>query len=103
MIARACIVLTCLATPLSAQDLDALARDLGMILASEEPCELSYDTEAVTGFIDDNVPPDALGFSTDLQRMTAGQAYQIEDQTPSARAAHCRAVENAARHHGFIE
>jgi hypothetical protein len=93
------------ATAASAMDVEVtqLAFDLGALLASEEPCGLAYDQAAIAAFIDANVPPDAMSFSGDLTSATTVAAWQIEDQTESARTAHCASVTRTARHFGFIE
>lgn len=89
----------------SAMDVEItqLAFDLGALLASEEPCGLSYDQAAIAAFIDANVPPDAMSFSGDLTSATGLAEWQIEDQTESARTAHCASVTRTARYFGFID
>lgn len=89
----------------SAQSLDTMrrAQELGGLLASEELCGLIFDAGAIRAWIDTNVEPAQMGFSSMLATMTAGAKFQYADMTPSARAAHCRAVERSARHIGFID
>lgn len=95
------------ASPAVAQhDIDALrlALDLGMLIASEEPCGLSFSEAAIRQFIDTNVPPDALlGFANDLNTSILGAGYDLRDQSDSARVAHCHSVALAARHNGLVE
>lgn len=79
------------------------ATNLGKLLASELPCGLSYNHEAINQWIDTNVSADDMGFPSSLNAMTTGSGYLIESMTPTALSAHCHAVERTARNFGFIE
>lgn len=87
----------------AAQDLWEIADNLGYVIASEEPCDLSYDQEQIARFIDENVPGDAMDFPSNLQGAIARAELDIQDNSSSAMTAHCRSVTNIARHHGFVE
>lgn len=80
-----------------------LAVALGDLLASEGPCDLSYDQAAIQTYIDGNVPPDEMGFASQLNMMTSGATFSMRDMSPSSLTAHCRATERSARHFGFIK
>lgn len=86
-------------------DLDRMqvASALGTVLAAEEVCGLSFDQEAVRGFIDEKVPADDMQFPGMLQTMTMGAGHQLDETNGAARAAHCRQVERVARSYGFTE
>lgn len=84
-------------------DVSVLASRLGTMLASEQICGLDYDQQAISGFIDANVTGAALGFASELRANTGLAGYDLDEMTDSARTAHCRSVENTARHLGFIE
>lgn len=93
-------------SPLTAMtDLEMLsfATELGSVLASEETCGLSYDQDAIAAFIAQTGPADQMGFASQLNMATRGQALMIKDQSASARTAHCAAITATARHFGFIE
>lgn len=79
------------------------ARDLGHLLAAESFCELSYDQEAVQGWIDANVDPSNLSFPGDLSSYREVAVYSLEDLAGSAKTAHCHAIQRTARHLGFIK
>ncbi|MGV8832554.1 MAG: hypothetical protein ACOH2N_11300 [Devosia sp.] len=79
------------------------AMNLGMILASEGACDMTFRQDAVDAYIADNVAADDMEFPTNLSAgMTMGQ-YRIEEFTKTARAAHCGQVRRIALSHGFIE
>ena len=90
---------------LSAQSLDSvrIATNLGTLLAAEEFCGLSYDQEAIGNWIDENTDPADMGFSSTLNMMTGGSAFELEDMSESSKTAHCRSIERTARHFGFIK
>jgi len=92
------------ATGAAAQSMKSMntAMELGGMLASEEPCGLAYDHAAIERYIEQHVPADDMGFASTLSLMTAGQAVQIEDMSPSAKAAHCAQIRRVARANGFI-
>ena len=79
-----------------------VASSLGDLLASEQPCGLSFDKAAIDRFIDQNVPPDDMQFTSMLTTMTGGHEYEIGQMSPSALRAHCRQIERVARHFKFI-
>lgn len=80
-----------------------LAQELGTLLGSEEPCALSYDQDAISTWIDANVDAASMSFAGTLSMMTDAAAFSIVDMSESSRTAHCRSVERAAVHAGFIE
>lgn len=97
-----------LATATTAQaqtdhDIMMLADSLGTMIAAEDPCGLAYDQTAIGNFIDENIPGESMDFASQLQATISIESYSMDDMSASAKTAHCRAVENSARHHGFIE
>lgn len=80
-----------------------LAMDLGSVLASEEPCGLTYSSGAIEKFIDQKVPADDMGFPSELSMMTSGAEFQIKEMTPAAKTAHCRQIKRVAKSFGFTE
>lgn len=94
------------AAPLYAMgDLEMMtkANELGSVLASEQICGLSYDQAAIAAWIEGNIPPDAMGFASNLSLQTQGAAYMLNSLSPSARTAHCAAISQTARHYGFVK
>ena len=86
-----------------AQDTMIVAKDLGMILASEEYCGLTYDQTAIASWIEQNVPVEDMGFASTLNTMTSGSRYLLEEQTTSQKTAHCTAIARTARKFGFVK
>lgn len=99
------VIAALFAAPAQAQDLEVmtLANALGSVLASEEPCGLAYDADAIRALIAEQVPPGALDFAAQLGGFTTAATYGIEAQTPSQRIAHCAAIELTAREYGFLK
>ncbi len=97
-----------LALPASAtewSDLDRMefANSAGTLLASEEPCGLTFDPSAVRALITDNVPAGDLEFASMLRTMTQGRRAMIEGMADSQLVAHCASVEQNARHYRLIQ
>jgi hypothetical protein len=80
-----------------------LANDMGTLLGSEKVCNLTYNQDAITMWIDVKVPPEDMSFASALSMMTESTAYGLQDISESARTAHCRSIERTAKHYGFIE
>ncbi|MCW8059312.1 signal recognition particle [Agrobacterium tumefaciens] len=80
----------------------SVALELGTVLAAEEFCGLSYDTDKVTSFIEENVAADDMRFASTLQLMTAGKQSEHKDMTATAKAAHCAQIRRVAKANGFI-
>jgi hypothetical protein len=85
-------------------DLDRmkLADDLGQVLAAEEACGLAYDQDAITAWVEKNVPADDMSWPGTLSTMTAGASYALADMSASARTAHCAQIRRIARSYGFV-
>lgn len=98
-----CITLSAASAHASDVATSLFATELGNVLASEAQCGLNYDQASIEALIDDRVDPAALGFASTLTVMVQGSEAQIMMLSASAKTAHCRAVENTARHYGFIE
>lgn len=93
-------------SPASAwSDIDRMkaANALGNLLGSETACGLTFDQEAVSRYIDENVPADDMEFAPMLDMMATGAEVQIKEMVGSRKAAHCRLVERAAKSHSFIK
>jgi hypothetical protein len=97
------LLVATIATTASAQSPFGVANDLGALLASEEPCGLAFDHDAIDRYIDSHVDAADMGFASQLSSMTRLAARDLEQHSESHRRAHCRAMERSARHHGFIE
>jgi hypothetical protein len=103
---RLTALLLCLATPAAAMnDMEEMqaASTLGSLLASEKPCKLTYDQTAVAAWITANIPPERIGFASQLQMMTMGQGMFVDGLTGSGLTAHCTSVAQSARHLGFTK
>lgn len=89
----------------AAQDTDSitLATELGAVLAGGELCGYTFDSAAIIAFVRDNVPPDDMSFPSMLTTMVTGSKFQLQDLSQSALIAQCAAVENTARHYGFMK
>ena len=91
-----------LATPAAAQNSMDVAMQLGSVLASEGPCNLTYDQAAIEAFIDKKVKATDLDFAGTLAMMTMGQEVQIKDMSKSALTAHCAQIRRSAKAYKFI-
>lgn len=100
------IVLGCLlSSAATAQDFESMQRanDLATILGSEQKCGFAFDQAAISAWIDKNVDPSDMGFAGTLSMMTQGMEFQFGGMSQSALTAHCRAVEQTAKHYGFLK
>ncbi|UNK36584.1 signal recognition particle [Shinella sp. H4-D48] len=80
-----------------------VAHQLGNVIASEQPCGLSYNQDAIAKYIEDNVSDEAMGFASMLDLMTRGAAASIEELTNSGKTAHCAQTRRVAKRYGFIK
>lgn len=103
VVSAAIVAIPLALVPASAQSSASMAMELGSILASEEPCGLTYDQGAIVTWIEENIAADDMGFAGTLDIMTRGQGRQVAAMSPSALTANCAAVTGAARHFGFVE
>jgi hypothetical protein len=76
---------------------------LGKVLASEGPCGLTYDQEAIGNWIDKNTDPSDLVFPSYLSIGAASIRLRIKTMSTSSKTAHCLSVERTARYLGFIK
>ena len=97
------IALAVSTSAIAAADSMEVATSLGSVLASEEPCGLSYDHAAIERYIEKNVKADDMGFAGMLNMMTSGSAYSIKEMSPSAMAAHCAQIRRVAKSFGFTQ
>jgi hypothetical protein len=81
----------------------SLANDLGNVLASEEPCGLKYNQDAITMFIEKKVEDDDMGFPSTLNLMVIGSKAQIDDMNESQKTAHCTQIKRIAKKYNFTE
>ena len=97
--------LALVASPAAAQNLGQMqiAAGLGSLLASEEPCGLTFDQEAIGAYVAENVDPAAMGFAGDLALQTQYSGLQISDMNESGLTAHCAVIARTAEHYGFID
>jgi hypothetical protein len=79
------------------------AMELGSILAAEQECGLAYDQAAISVWIDQNVDPSDMGFASNLGLMTKGAEFNSQGMSDSQKVAHCRSIEQTARHFGFVK
>ena len=85
------------------KDSTSLAISLGDILASEEPCNLTYDQNAIMAFIEKNVREDDMDFSVLLKGMTEASSLQIRGMSKSELALHCFQNARVAHSYKFIK
>jgi len=80
-----------------------LAQNLGTVIASEDFCGLTFDQAAIADWIDTNVDASDMSFASTLDMMVQATGFGLPDMSASAKTAHCRSVENTARHYGFVQ
>ena len=79
-----------------------LAHELGEVLGSEEACGFSFDQAAIASFVEERVPPDAMGFTSSLSAATRSTERQLPSFSASATTAHCTQVRRVAVSYGFL-
>ncbi|WP_223479260.1 signal recognition particle [Oricola indica] len=79
------------------------ATELGDLLASETVCGFAYNSDAISTYIDENVPADDMGFNPMLDMMMGGRTEMMKSMTDSQKVAHCRQTERVAKAHGFLD
>lgn len=84
-------------------DLFAVSEGLGSLIASEEPCGLTFSHDAVGRWIEANVPADNIDFPNFLDRAIEGHKMAIADLSATALVARCAQIARAAKSHGFID
>lgn len=82
-----------------------LAAGLGMIIASEQLCDLTYNQEAIQTWIANNTDASSMTFPSLLSMGIEAEKFRLEDSimTQSEKTTHCTTVTRAARHFGFVE
>lgn len=98
MIAAALLTL---AAPASAQNSYELASNLGLVLASEDACDLTFQADAIGAYIESNVAADDMEFAEFLAGTTTLGDMKIERMSASGLAAHCAQIKRVAAAHGF--
>lgn len=98
-------VMALMPSVLSAQDFQAMqkASSMGKLIGSETYCGLSFDQAAIDAWIEQNMKPDDLEFSGYIELGIAGEGYDQEDRSDSAKTAHCAAVRRSAIHLGLVK
>jgi len=86
-----------------AEDSYEVAERLGMLLGSEEACELSYKQEAIEKFIEDNVSPGDMDFAEDLDLLKGNREFALSESSDKEIARHCIQIKRTAKHYGFID
>lgn len=81
----------------------SLARALATLLASETPCDLSYNQDAIRQFIDKQVPANDMQFPTELSNSLFFRNEEIKELSTSQKTAHCHQIERIARSYSFIK
>lgn len=89
-------------SPAKAADSMVTAMNLGSVIASEQPCGLTFDQAAIERYIEKNVKADDIGFPSSLHLMTEGQGAQIGDMSPTSLRAHCTQIRRIAKSYKFI-
>ena len=102
-VTTACTLVALLTSPGAALAQEIRPKDLGSILGGAPECGLVLKEDAVLAFLDANVNPTDLGFAKSLDTWTFMGREDAGRWTGLQRAAQCRAIENTARAHGFID
>ncbi len=86
-----------------AGDSDKWAEQLGAVMAAEEPCSLTYDPDAIRGFIEKHVKADDMDFASRLNMETKYGIISIGNMTESSKLAYCTQEARVAKSFGFIK
>lgn len=101
LIAPAVMLMLCGQSAAEGIDPDKAASSLGNVLASEEVCQLHYDQAAIATWVETNIAETDMEFPATLARMVRGFKYELGEQSPSERTAHCAQVRRLAKTFGF--
>lgn len=80
-----------------------IALNLGTVIGSEGPCELSYDLAAIEAYIAANVPEADMGFMSAMNNSARSAGRELAEFGASQKTAHCAQVGRIARAFGFID
>jgi hypothetical protein len=80
-----------------------LAQQLASILAAEQPCQLSYNREAIQRYIAAKVAASDMAFPGLLQLFVQGEAVEIGEISPATVVAFCAQAARVAKFNGFIQ
>jgi hypothetical protein len=79
-----------------------IARDLGLLLASEKYCEVKYQQEAIDKFVERTVDANDLSFTRKLNAAIRISGVAISDLTTSQKTAHCKSIIRSAQAYEFL-
>ena len=79
------------------------ASQLGNMLASESFCGLSYDQDAIAGYISSMVPDTDMGFNGTMSMMITGIKTDFPKMSASEKTAHCAQTARVAKRYKFIK
>jgi hypothetical protein len=94
---------SCVLSAVQAAESFTLANELGMVIASEQFCQLTFKQEAIQAFVEKRVPADDMSFPPTLNLMIQGAEFNMQKMSPSARTAHCAQIRRLAVSYGFVE
>jgi hypothetical protein len=80
-----------------------LAEQLGFVLASEQLCGLTYDSAAVSSFIEKNVAADDMEFGPRLRVVISYEKAMMEALSGSQKTAQCVQIARVAKSLGFLK
>jgi len=78
------------------------AREIANILASEEPCKLSYNQSAIQKLIDAKLKASDINSPVMIPYYTNATAMKIEKISPSQLTAHCVQMKRVSEHYGLL-
>jgi hypothetical protein len=85
-----------------AQENLRLAGDLGSIIGSAEPCGYTLNDDAVSAYIEANVPASDLGFADNLRNNISYKRMLASDMTGLELRVYCETTQRAADGLGFL-
>ncbi|KZK99165.1 hypothetical protein PsAD26_04974 [Pseudovibrio sp. Ad26] len=80
-----------------------VARELGLLIASEEICLLTYSLKAISDYVTKHVPPNDMEFADNLRRSIRVAKHDINTMAPSEVTAHCTQIIRSALYYEFID
>ncbi|MFS8181373.1 signal recognition particle [Pseudovibrio denitrificans] len=86
-----------------AEDSWEIAENLGILLGSEEACDLSFKQEPIEKFIEANVSPGDMDFVGDLDMIVENTETDMREMSTKKIARHCIQIKRTAKHYGFID
>lgn len=80
-----------------------IAQKLGSLLASELFCDLAFNQEAISNFIENNVSAEDMAFVNHLDGAITLTKFTLDTKSVSEKTAHCAQIRRLAIAYKFVQ